>query len=167
VSVNLTIFNSLNLVLPMRGFFGFRCWWLRNSGLEIGGNVRISNGVRFYGSNIHIGDDTWVGTEVSVFGANNGCHIRIGAQVDLAPRVVLVSGTHELGDHSRRAGTGGGADISIGDGTWVGANTTILAGANIGAGSVVAAGSVVIAGQYPEDALLAGVPAQVKKILTN
>jgi carbonic anhydrase/acetyltransferase-like protein (isoleucine patch superfamily) len=42
----------------------------------------------------------------------------------------------------------------------------ILAGAEIGAGSIVAAGAVVRAGTYPEDVLLAGVPATVKRVLT-
>lgn len=167
MSAKLTIFSNINMILPMRGFFGFRCWWLRNSGVEIGQNVRISNGVRFYGKNIHIADDTWIGTETSIIGAENGCHIRIGARVDIAPRNVIISGSHAMGDNQRRAGTDGGEDIHIGDGTWVGANATIIAGANIGAGSMVAAGAVIRAGNYPNDVLLAGVPAVVKKNLSN
>jgi len=42
------------------------------------------------------------------------------------------------------AGIGSGADISIGNGTWIGAASCILPGAQIGEGSVVAAGSVSI-----------------------
>lgn len=56
-------------------------------------------------------------------------------------------------------------DISIGDDVWIGANVIILKGTHIGNGSIVAAGSVVCSGRYPNNALLAGNPARVKKII--
>lgn len=54
--------------------------------------------------------------------------------------------------------------ITIGDDVWIGANVIILKGAHIGKGSVVAAGSVVCSGRYPDNALLAGNPARVRRI---
>ncbi len=55
--------------------------------------------------------------------------------------------------------------ISVGDDVWMGANSTILKGAHIGSGCVIAAHAVVAAGNYPEQSLLAGVPAKVIKSL--
>ena len=44
-----------------------------------------------------------------------------------------------------------------------GSSCILLAGPVIGKGSVIAAGAVVTAGLYPDDVLLAGVPAKVVK----
>jgi acetyltransferase-like isoleucine patch superfamily enzyme len=57
-----------------------------------------------------------------------------------------------------------GKCITIGDDVWIGANVIILKGAHIGNGSVVAAGAVVCSGRYPDNALLAGNPAGVRRI---
>lgn len=161
MSIRLAIYNALSPMLPARGFFGLRRAWLRFSGLQIGRNCRIASGTRFYDRYIALGDDTWIGFDVTVHSTPKG-PIRIGARVDVADRACIISGTHALGNWARRAGAGQGGAIDIGDGTWVGANVTIIAGAQIGAGSVVAAGAVVVAGRYPDDVLLAGVPARLK-----
>jgi acetyltransferase-like isoleucine patch superfamily enzyme len=54
------------------------------------------------------------------------------------------------------------AAIKIGNRVWIGMNATVLKGVTIGDGAVVAAGSVVIE-DVPPRALVAGVPAKVKK----
>jgi carbonic anhydrase/acetyltransferase-like protein (isoleucine patch superfamily) len=41
----------------------------------------------------------------------------------------------------------------------------VLAGAQIGESCIVAAGAVVLRGKYPDNSLLAGVPARAKKVL--
>jgi acetyltransferase-like isoleucine patch superfamily enzyme len=53
--------------------------------------------------------------------------------------------------------------VSIGSGCSIGRNVTILAGAHIGRNTLVAANSVVARGEYPDFAVLAGSPAQVKR----
>jgi acetyltransferase-like isoleucine patch superfamily enzyme len=111
-------------------------------------------------TDITIGPETFIGEEVMITGGK----IKIGARCDLAPRVVVHAGSHVIGDDSRRAGNSYAGEIVIGDGTWIGTGVIILAGARIGSGVLVAAGSVVKAGEYPDNCLLAGVPAQIKSV---
>ena len=57
---------------------------------------------------------------------------------------------------------------TIGDGALVGMHATVLNGATIGAGSMVAAGAVVLEGtDVPPGSLVAGVPAKVRRPLTD
>jgi len=165
MSLALTIYNSVNLALPFRGFYFLRRCWLRACRIRVGVNTRIATGARFYDSYITIGDEVWIGPEVSIYSNAQG-RVTIGNRVDCAPGVMIVSGSHQVGSPSRRAGQDCGADIVIGDGTWIGARCVILGGAMIGAGSIIAAGAVVTLGTYPDNVLLAGVPAQVKKTLS-
>jgi len=111
--------------------------------------------------NIEIGARAFVGEEVMITGGS----ITIGSNCDIAPRCTLHGGSHEFGSEDRRAGKCFSGTITIGDGSWLGTNATVLAGARIGRGTIVAAGSVVIAGQYPDNVLLAGVPARIVKSL--
>jgi len=72
-----------------------------------------------------------------------------------------------------------GADVSIGhnavvhgctieDGCLIGMNSTVLSGAVVGAGSLVAGGAVVLEGAViPPGSLVAGVPAKVRRALTE
>lgn len=56
------------------------------------------------------------------------------------------------------------AEVYIGDNVWVGARSVILPGVKIGNNVVIAAGSVVTK-DVPENVMVAGVPAVVKKSL--
>ncbi len=72
-----------------------------------------------------------------------------------------------------------GSDVSVGhnavvhgatveDGALIGMNATVLNGAVIGSGSLVAAGALVLAGTaVPPGVLVAGVPAKVRRELTE
>ncbi|QLD10417.1 gamma carbonic anhydrase family protein [Microbacterium oleivorans] len=72
-----------------------------------------------------------------------------------------------------------GDDVSIGhnavvhgctieDGCLIGMNSTVLSGAVVGAGSLVAGGAVVLEGTViPPGSLVAGVPAKVRRALTE
>ncbi len=52
------------------------------------------------------------------------------------------------------------APVSIGAGSWLGAGSVVLPGTTLGRNTVVAAGAVV-RGEFPDHAVLAGVPAKV------
>jgi acetyltransferase-like isoleucine patch superfamily enzyme len=53
-------------------------------------------------------------------------------------------------------------DINIGNHVWIAAKGHVLKGVSIGSNSIVGAGSIVTK-DVPENCIVAGVPAQVKK----
>ncbi|MFB7250610.1 gamma carbonic anhydrase family protein [Microbacterium sp. NPDC056234] len=56
----------------------------------------------------------------------------------------------------------------IGDGSLVGMGAVVLSGAVIGAGCLIAGGAVVLGGtEIPDGSLVAGVPAKVRRTLTD
>lgn len=79
--------------------------------------------------NLEIGKNTWIGKNFTING--NGC-VYIGSNCDIAPDVMFVTGGHEIGNSTRRAGIGFNKDIKVGSGTLIGARVTILGGINIG-----------------------------------
>ncbi|MCM3688907.1 gamma carbonic anhydrase family protein [Kocuria rosea] len=97
--------------------------------------------------------------------------VRLGARSNLQDNVVV----HSDPEHPCTIGTG----VSVGHGAvvhgctveddvLVGMNATVLNGAVIGAGSLVAAGAVVLEGTVvPPRSLVAGVPARVRRELTE
>ena len=151
------------MIVPEQGSFGLRARALRLAGVDVHSSVRISRTVRFVYPNISVGSATFIGPEVLIYSNARG-QIVVGRNVDIAPRVVICAGSHEVGLEGRRAGEGIGSNISIGDGTWIGLGATILLGSSIGNMSIVAAGAVVN-GDFPPNSLLAGVPAKVVRVL--
>lgn len=120
--------------------------------------------VRVYGHFLEIGEETWIGSEV-VFWTGPRGPIIIGGRCDVGPAVYFVSGSHDIGGEARRAGRGRADRIEVGDGCWIGCRATILGGAVIGRGCVIASGAVVKSGIYAANLLLAGVPAEEKRLL--
>lgn len=157
--------NAVVGVLPATRMFGIKRALLRLLGFELAPGCRIAGGVKFYGKGrVAIGADTWIGIG-STFVVAPDAPVTIGARCDIAPKTVFHTGTHEIGDARRRAGSGYSRPIEVGEGSWVGTNCTVLGGATIGDGSIVAAGAIVMPGDYPANVLLAGCPAVVKREL--
>lgn len=88
---------------------------------------------------ITIGDDVWFGQEIYVTDANHGYS-------DPATPPGL-----QLGPHT---------PVLIDDGCWIGHGSVILAGTRLGKSVVVAAGSVV-RGEFPDRAVIGGIPAKI------
>lgn len=118
----------------------------------------ISGKCFFGGVRISIGEDTFVNYGVFF---DNAAPIVIGRRVQLGPEVMILTGTHEIGDQDQRAGLNVAQSVSIGDGAWVGARATIMPGVTIGPGCIVATGAVVIR-DCKANTLYAGVPARAK-----
>ena len=156
--------NLILAVLPPSRLFRLRVLLLRLAQVDVADSVCFcGRGWIFGRGRLTIGSGTWLSPKV-VFFTHLDAPITIGRNCDVGHGVEFVPGGHEIGTHERRAGKGTARPIQIGDGCWIGARALILGGVEIGKGSVVAAGSVVIS-NVPEDSLVAGVPARIKRRL--
>lgn len=150
-------------ILPQTRCYRLKRALLQWCGAEIGQNVRIVSSARFYvQGRLVIGEDVWIGHQVLVVGGT--AEVRIGARVDIAPRVMLVTGTHALFSQSdRAAGPGYSQPITVEDGAWLGAGALVIGGITVGSRSMIAAGAVVTKSVAP-CTVVAGVPAKVIKM---
>lgn len=142
-SFRLYIYHLLSLLMPATRLFGVKCNLLRWAGAKVGDNVRIVSSARFYlTGKLEIGKNTWIGHEVLVVGGD--ATVSIGNDVDIAPRVTIVTGSHKAFSlDGKAAGEGYSLPVTIGDGAWVGASATILGGVTLGKQSLIAAGALV------------------------
>jgi maltose O-acetyltransferase len=159
--------HLLNLffgVLPVSRFFGLRRSLWSIAGIDIGRDAKMCGHSWVYGrGRLAIGDHTWIGPG-GLFYTHQDSMIRIGANCDIAPQVIFVTGSHAMGDGLRRAGEGQSAPIIIEDGCWLGARVTVLGGVTVGSGAIVAAGAVVTR-DVPPNTLVGGVPARFIRAL--
>lgn len=147
-------------LLPLTRCFALRAWLLERRGGRVVTGARVAGGGRVVGrGRLMIGADSWIGP-YGLFFTHPDAPITIGARCDIAPEVCFITGTHEPGNASRRAGTDTARPIRVGDGCWLGARVTVLAGVTIGDGAIVAAGAVV-AGDVASNTLVGGVPARL------
>lgn len=156
--------NFLLAWLPPSRCFGLRAFLLRGCKVDVGRDAKVcGRGWIFGRGTLQIGDGTWLSPQV-VFYTHPDAPIRIGADCDVGPGVQFITGGHEIGPASRRAGEGFARPISVGRGSWIGAGVRILGGVAIGEGCIVAAGAVVVS-DVPAHSLAAGVPAAIKRAL--
>ncbi|CAA9402490.1 MAG: hypothetical protein AVDCRST_MAG66-1546, partial [uncultured Pseudonocardia sp.] len=129
---------------------------------------RCGSGLQLYGAvYLHRPERISIGSRVLL---NEGVHITghedvvIGDDVMICPYTVINSGDHAFGDPDvliREQGHLTGP-ITIEDDTWIAAHCVVLRGLRIGSGAVVGAMSVVRE-DVPDKAVVAGVPAQVRR----
>lgn len=155
--------NLLFRLLPETRCFPLKVRMLRWAGVEVGNNVRVCSSATILGTgSLEIGDDTWIGHQTLIVSSSR---VRIGKSVDIAPRVFIGTGSHQLDpDGAHSAGAGISREVVIGDGVWLCAGALILPGVSIGDKSVVAAGAVVTKDVLPRK-IVGGVPAAVIKDL--
>jgi len=160
------LINFLFFVLPPTRCFRIKRSLARWAGVIVGDEVCINGHTCLFGQGeVSIGDGTWIGLK-NTFYRTNVASIKIGKKCDIGPEVAFVTGSHEIGAGSRRAGKGVGGDIVIEDGCWIGARVTILGNVTISEGSIIAAGAVVCK-DVPGNSLYAGVPAVYKRSLNE
>ena len=156
--------NFILAWLPPSRCFSLRANLLRFCNIEVGRDAKIcGRGWIFGGGALHIGEGTWLSPRVIVY-THLEAPIHIGARCDIGHGVQFITGSHEIGPATRRAGLGVARPITIGPGSWIGAGSQILGGVTIGSGAIVAAGSVVTQ-DVPKNTLVAGVPARFKRDL--
>lgn len=121
------------------------------SGAVIGvGVVLGQNG--FVASGVKIGRGTRIQNNVSLYEG-----VELGEYVFCGPSCVFTNVTNPRAEIARKSEL---RKTIIGRGTSIGANATIVCGTTIGRYAFVAAGAVVPRGDFPDYALLAGVPAR-------
>ena len=129
--------------------------WVAPNATLVGGVTLGERASVFYGAvlradvaAITIGDDTNLQDNVTMH-CDRGVPTTVGARVSVGHGAILHGCTVE-------------------DDCLIGMGSTILNGAIIGAGSLVAAGAVVLEGAVvPPGSLVAGVPAKVRRELTD
>lgn len=111
------------------------------------------------GKGLRIGDDSSVG-DWSFVGCGGG--VEIGNRVIMGQRVAIHSQNHRFDRTDvpiqRQGVTEEG--VRIGDGCWLGSGSVILDGVVLGSDCVVAAGAVVTT-SFPDNSVIAGVPARL------
>jgi len=148
-----------NLVPRLPALNKLRVALLRASGMRIARSAVVwgpITAVPISGlSNIKIGPRSFLNTETR-FGCP-GARIRIGADVQVGPRVCFETINHgpAMSDGPRGATSD---EINVKDRVWIGCGAIILPGVTIGAGATVAAGAVVTRDVAP-GATVGGVPA--------
>lgn len=150
------IYNLLKRVQRLR---------LSRKGWIIGNNVTISfRGVdKIGGGNIICSDNVCINAGAMLVASAD---IEIGENSTLAYRSLLTTNANPNAPYNELCKIYPPIQkkIIIGDNVWVGANAVILPGVKIGNGVVVAAGSVVNC-DIPDNVMVAGVPAKIKKQL--
>jgi acetyltransferase-like isoleucine patch superfamily enzyme len=112
------------------------------------------------GRNIHIGDNTRIGSRCSLW-AGAGGSIRIGRNTTLGPHVFITVSNYEL-----QRGTAPmkqpklEQDVIIGDDVWLGTGVTVLPGVTIGNGCVVGANTTV-SRSLPPHVIVVGADARI------
>ena len=126
---------------PESRLFSIKNCLLRLAGIKIGKNTRICSSVIFHTPYIEIGEGVWIGPGTRFLVAKDS-KIIIGNNVDIAMECLFVTGSHEIGDKTRRAGSAIRENIKIGDGVWIGGRSFLIGGAEIRDGSILGANSM-------------------------
>lgn len=124
-------------------------------------NLNSTSHFSKYGIGLKMGNNSAIG-DYSHFGAAGG--IEIGNDVIMGSYISFHSENHNFSDTSKLIREQGvtSKGIKLGNNIWVGAKVTFLDGCVVGNNTVVAAGAVVN-GIFPDNVLIAGVPAKVLK----
>ena len=124
---------------------------------SLGESVQIMPPFRCdYGDYIAIGPRTFINYDCIVLDC---APVTIGADVQIAPRVQIVTAEHPLDPEVRRTGVESARPVVIGDAVWLGAGVIVCPGVTIGEGTVVGAGSVVTR-DLPPGVIVVGIPCR-------
>lgn len=125
-------------------------------GARLIGDVRLGEGASVWYNAVLRADSAEI-----VIGAGSNLQDNVSVHVDRGRPAILgenVSVGHNAVVHA----------CTIGDGSLIGMGSVVLSGAVIGEGCLVAGGAVVLEGTVvPDGSLVAGVPAKVRRPLTD
>ncbi len=114
-----------------------------------------------YGHRIELGENVFINMNCTFLDSGG---IRIGDHTLIGPNCQLYTPHHPLDYLERRKPIETGRGIRIGADCWLGGGVIVCPGVTIGSRCIVAAGSVVTR-DVPDDSLVAGNPAVIKRRL--
>lgn len=146
------------LVHPTPQFmYGWRRFWWKAFGAEIGNNVLIRPSARVtYPWKVKIGDNSWIGDRAELYSLGP---IIVGNNAVISQDAYLCAATH---DHNKSDFPLIQKAIFVKDEAWVAAGAFIAPGVTIGKGAIIGARSVVLE-DVAEAQIWAGNPAKVIK----
>ncbi len=116
-----------------------------------------------HGSGIQLGEGVFINYNCVFL---DGGYIRIGKHTLIGPNCQLYTPQHPIDYIERREEKEYAHPITIGEDCWLGGGVIVCPGVTIGNRCIVAAGSVVTK-DIPDDSLVAGNPATIKRRLNG
>lgn len=135
----------------------WRVTLLRQAGVSVGERACVLGNVRLVSNKVSLGRETFINYDCVLDAA--WATITIEDHASLAPQVMIMTATHEVGPSGHRSGAQVGLPVTVGRGCWIGARATLLPGVTVGEGCLVAAGAVVVSDCDP-NGFYAGIPAR-------
>ena len=114
-----------------------------------------------HGHGIILGEDVFINYNATML---DSAFIRIGKHTKIGPNCQFYTPNHPMDFMERRKPQETGYPITIGEDCWIAGGVIICPGVTIGNRCIIAAGSVVTK-DVPDDSLVAGCPAVVKRKL--
>ncbi|WOP17571.1 acyltransferase [Raineyella sp. LH-20] len=143
--------------IAFSGMVSMRSRWkvLRRLGWSGIGPAHIRDGCYINGTDLTTAPGCYFNREVLI---DCSAAVTLGSHVQIGPRAMIMTATHQVGEQCMRAGAPDPRPITIGDGVWIGAGAIVLPGVTVGDGCIIAGGAVVTTDCAP-DGLYAGCPA--------
>ncbi|HTR73627.1 MAG TPA: acyltransferase [Solirubrobacterales bacterium] len=115
--------------------------------------------IRCHEGLVEIGAKTVMGQECTISAYQ---HVRIGEQCVIADRTMFIDFDHGVVEVERPIRLQGiyKRDVDVGHNVWIGYGACILRGVSVGDNAVIGT-SAVLTRSFPENAVIAGVPARV------
>src|SRR4051812_33821960 len=133
----------------------------REAVLRLGRWSWIGHGtkIRVHEGEVSIGAKTVMGQECTISAYQ---HIAIGRECIIADRVMLIDFDHGVTEVERPIRLQGiyKRDVDVGHNVWIGYGACILRGVSVGDNAVIGT-SAVLTRSFPENTVIAGVPAHV------
>ncbi len=114
-----------------------------------------------YGYNIHVGENFYANYDLTILDV---ARVDIGDHCMIAPGVHIYTATHPLTAAERNSGVEYAKPVKIGHNCWIGGRSVINPGVTIGDNVVIASGAVVTK-DVPDNAVVAGVPAVIIRMI--
>ena len=154
--------------LLMFSFLPYRIreWIYIRCKMKIGSGTLIGRGFHVdHPNRVSIGSESLINYNCHIYcGGTGNSVVTIGDRTQIGYETKIFCGTHEIGNHDKRAGKMKSLSVHIGNGVWIGGGATILPGVTIHDGCIIGAGAVVTR-DCEKDGLYVGNPAVRKKDL--